>query len=64
MHRGGLNARSNLLGGGSSDQVQIHIDPGAKFDFEAQVQDLRQGVRKIKEVRGRADVQASKCKSP
>lgn len=37
--------------GGAGEQVQISIDPGAKFDFDSQVADLRSDVAKIKQVR-------------
>jgi hypothetical protein len=50
--REGLNARAHLFGG--SDQIQISVDPGQKFDYEAQLQDLRGDVLKIKHVSGRA----------
>ena len=44
--RDGLNSRSHLLG----DQVQINIDPGQRFDYDSQLQDLRGDVLKIKQV--------------
>jgi len=44
--RDGLNSRSHLLG----DQVQINIDPGQRFDYDSQLQDLRGDVLKIKQL--------------
>ena len=36
--------------GGGGGQVQINIEPGAKFDYDSQLSDLRGDVAKIKKV--------------
>lgn len=45
VRRNGLSAR-----GAAHDQVQINIDPGNKFDFDAEVDGLRAHVGRIKQV--------------
>jgi hypothetical protein len=42
--RGGLSSRPR------QDHLQIHIDPGTKFDYDSQLSALRGDVAKIKQV--------------
>lgn len=43
--RGGLSSRPR------QDHLQIHIDPGTKFDYDSQLAALRGDVAKVKQVR-------------
>lgn len=62
VRRGGLSSRPR------QDHLQIHIDPGNKFDYDSQLAALRGDVAKVKQVgasRRRSSAQAvSTCTRP